>query len=67
MDEVQLQNNRCKLSGRNRPVSYSGKEPGIKRYFYTFSFARFDRVALELLSILGTFENSTKCSKVSFY
>ena len=27
---------------------------------------RFDRVALEVLSLLCTFENSTKCSKVSF-
>ena len=34
--------------------------------FYTFLYARFDRVALELLSLLYTFENSTKCSKVSF-
>ena len=34
--------------------------------FDTFLNTRFDRVALELLSLLCTFGNSTKCSKVSF-
>ena len=38
----------------------------IERYFHTFLFTRFDRVALGLLSLLCTFENSTKCSKISF-
>ena len=50
----------------NRPFSYSAKEPGL-RYFYTFLYTRFDRVALELLSLLCAFGNSTKCSKVSSY
>ena len=35
----------------------------IERYFYTFSYARFDRVALELLSLLCTFENSQHIAK----
>ena len=29
-------------------------------------YAWFDRVALELRSLLCTFENSTSCSKISF-
>ena len=31
-----------------------------------FSNARFDRVVIELLILLCTFENSTECSKISF-
>ena len=43
-----------------RPFSYSAKEPGwIESYFYTLLYTRFDRVALELLSLLCTFEIST--------
>eukprot|EP00112_Aurelia_sp_Birch-Aquarium-sp1_P006333 Seg1701.7 transcript_id=Seg1701.7/GoldUCD/mRNA.D3Y31 product="U6 snRNA-associated Sm-like protein LSm8" protein_id=Seg1701.7/GoldUCD/D3Y31 len=38
----------------------------IEGYFYTFLYARFNRVALKLLSLLCTFENSTKCSTISF-
>ena len=34
--------------------------------FYTFLNKTFDRLALELLSLLCTFENSTKCIKKSF-
>ena len=34
--------------------------------FYTLLYERLDRVALELQSLLCTFENSTKCSEVSF-
>ena len=34
--------------------------------FYTFLYTGFDRVAIELLSQLCTFENSTECSKISF-
>ena len=37
-----------------------------RAFFYTFLYTRFDRVALELLSLLCTFETSTKCTKVSF-
>ena len=36
----------------------------IERYFYTFLYVRFDRVTLELLSLLWTFENSAECSKL---
>ena len=36
------------------------------RYFDISLYARFDRVALEILSLLCTFKNSTKCSNVSF-
>ena len=32
-----------------------------------FLCVTFDRVALELLSVLCRFENSTKCSKILFY
>ena len=38
----------------------------IERYFYTILYARFDRVALEVLSLLCTFENSSKCIITSF-
>ena len=38
----------------------------IERYFYTVSYTRFDRVALELRSQLCTFETSTNCNEKSF-
>ena len=45
----------------------------IERYFYTFLYAKglisrpwFDRVALGLLSLLRTFEKSSKCKQTSF-
>ena len=34
--------------------------------FSTFLYLTFDRVALELLSVLCKFGNSTKCSKIPF-
>ena len=37
-----------------------------RAFCYTFLYTRFDRLALELLSLLCTFENSTDCSKISF-
>ena len=52
----------------NRRFSYSAKEPGssvIYIYFYICLYARFDQVALELLSLLCTFEKATKCRGVS--
>ena len=33
---------------------------------FTLLYARLDRVTSELRSLLCTFENSTKCNKVSF-
>ena len=51
-----------------RPFSYSTKEPGssvIFIHFYTRGSIEW-RVELEVLSLLRTFENSTKCSKVLF-
>ena len=47
-----------------RPFSYSTKR--LKSYSYTFLYAEFDRVVEELLSLLCTFENSTKFSEISF-
>ena len=38
----------------------------MERYFHTFLYMRFDRVALESLSLLCTFENSIKCNEISF-
>ena len=56
------------VSFKNRidPLAILKKSCQIERYFYTFLFADFDRVALELLSLLCIFENSTKCIKISF-
>ena len=34
--------------------------------FLYILYARLDRVALELLTLLFTFENSTKCNEISF-
>ena len=50
----------------NRPLSYSTKEPGSSAIFYTILYARFDRAALEALSLLCTFENSSNCIIASF-
>ena len=47
----------------NRPLSYSREEPGSS-VFYILC-ARFNRVALGLLSLLCTFANSAECSKLS--
>ena len=42
-------------------------EKGLERaLFLCILYARFDRVALELLSLLCTFENSTKYYEISF-
>ena len=41
-------------------------EKGQKSISLKFVYTRFDRVALEFLSLLRTFENSAKCSKMSF-
>ena len=38
----------------------------MERYFYTLLYTNFDQVALKLLLLLCTFENSTKCIKISF-
>ena len=37
----------------------------IEPYLYTSLYARFDRVAIKLLSLLCTFENSSKLIKIS--
>ena len=50
----------------NRPFSYSKKEPGSSVIFYAFLYAAFDRVALKLISLFCTFNNSKKCIKISF-
>ena len=38
----------------------------IERYLYTSLYMKFDRVALVLLSLLYTFQNSTICDEISF-
>ena len=50
----------------NGPFSYSSKETWIERSFCTFLYATFDGLALELLSVLCRFENSTEFSKTPF-
>ena len=57
-----------KIGTGNRPFGYSSKDPESSIIFMHFSTMTFDRVALELelLSLLWTFENSIKCSKISF-
>ena len=46
----------------NGSFSYSKKEPGSSFFLNTFLYTGLDRVALKLLLLLCTFENSTKCS-----
>ena len=43
--------------------SYSKRESGSSDVYL---YVRFDRVALELPSLLCTFENSAKCTRISF-
>ena len=53
----------------NRPFSYSTKG-WVERYFYSFLHESVDGmvgVVLELLSQLGTFENSSKFISISFH
>ena len=57
--------NRSEPFESNRPFSYLQKGL-IERFFYAILYSTFDRVPLELLSPLCTFENSAKCSKISF-
>ena len=42
------------------------KRVWIERYFYTYLYAKFDRVTLGRLSLLCTFENSSECKQTSF-
>ena len=49
----------------NRRFSYSTKELG-STVIHTLLLAKFDRLVLELLSLMSIFESLTKCSKVSF-
>ena len=53
------------IHSANRPFSCSAKEPGSSVVFIHF-YVRLDQVALEPLSLLCTFENSTKFGKISF-
>ena len=48
---------------QKRPFSYSRKERGLSVIFYIFLYARFDRVTLQLLLLLYTFENPTNVAK----
>ena len=48
----------------NRPFSYSTKESGSSDVFIHFHTR--GSMALELLSVLCTSENSTKCKEISF-
>ena len=41
-------------------------EVSTERYFNTFLYGRLDRVALELLLLFCTFEDSTQFSKILF-
>ena len=50
----------------SRPFKYSCKRAWLERYIYTFLCKTFDSVALDLLSLPYTFENSSKCIKTSF-
>ena len=47
----------------NRPFRQKSLDRALS---YTISYMRFDRVALEVLSLLCTFENSSNCIITSF-
>ena len=52
---------------KHRPFSYSAKEPGSSVISKHFIHKIRSSVALELLSLLSTFENSTKCDKLRLF
>ena len=45
---------------------FENKRVCIEKYLYTFLYAKFYLVVFELLPLLCTFENATKCIRVPF-
>ena len=54
------------MLGSSFTSSHSYEGAWIERYFHTFSYKRLEGMALELLPLLCTFENSTKCIEITF-